>query len=117
MSKVTAVLSMLHEAPDCAADGSVSRQKLNSATRLFRQDPVLAWTLDRLCRSARLGSIAILCWDDQIESVRGIADEHHACVLMKTPRISQPLIEAAAAAQKWAEGRRGGLMGTCAFDR
>ena len=112
MKNVTAVLSMLHEPPDLAAALLPRAQRLNSATRLFRQDPVLAWTLDRLCRSKRLGSIAILCWEDQIESVRPIAEEHDACVLMKTPRIAQPLIEAVAAAQRWADGWRGGLLGT-----
>src|SRR5256885_13316987 len=110
MRSVTAVLSMLHEPPDCVPDGGApSRQRLNSATRLFRQDPVLAWTLDRLCRSKKLGTIAILCWDDQIESVRPIAEEQRAYVLMKSPRVPQPMIDAVAAAQRWADGSRGGL--------
>ena len=67
LTNVTAILSMLHEPAD-----------RNSATRRFRQDPVLAWTLDRLTRSQRVGTIAILCWDDQIEAVHSIAEEHHA---------------------------------------
>ena len=46
MSEVTALLSMLHEQAD-----------RNSATRLFRQDPVLSWTIDRLSQAKRLDSI------------------------------------------------------------
>jgi MoaA/NifB/PqqE/SkfB family radical SAM enzyme len=117
MNNVTAVLSMLHEPPDASASNGLSRQPLNSANRVFRQDPVLAWTIDRLHRSERLGSVAILCWDDQIDSVKPIADEMQAHVLMKSPRVRQPLIEAISAAQRWADGWRGGLLGTCEFDR
>src|SRR5262245_23849664 len=117
MNNVTAVLSMLHEPPDARAGEGISRQPLNSANRIFRQDPVLAWTLDRLQRTSRLGSTAILCWEDQIESVKPIADEMQAHVLMKSPRIPQPVVEAVAAAQRWADGWRGGLLGTCEFDR
>ena len=50
-TNVTAVLSMVHEAPDGAAGG-------NSATRLFRANPVLHWTLERTSRATRVGSAA-----------------------------------------------------------
>jgi len=50
-TNVTAVFSMLHEPP---AQGS----RDNSATRLFRAEPVLHWTLKRTARAARVGSIA-----------------------------------------------------------
>src|SRR3954454_13925805 len=106
LTNVTAVLSMQHEPADS-----------NSATRTFRRDPVLSWTLDRLTRSKRLGTIAILCWDDQIGAVHPLAEEHHAHVLMKSPRMATPALEAVAAAQRWADGWRGGLLGTCEFDR
>jgi radical SAM protein with 4Fe4S-binding SPASM domain len=105
LTNVTAVLSMLHEPAD-----------RNSATRTFRRDPVLSWTLDRLTRSKRLGTIAILCWDDQIGAVHPLAEEHHAHVLMKSPRMATPALESVAAAQRWADGWRGGLLGTCEFD-
>lgn len=102
---ITAVLTMLHEPPD-----------RNSATRTFRQDPVLAWTLERLCASATLGSIAIMCWDDQVQEVSPIAAEHGAHVVVKTPRTPVPSIAAITAARKFSDGWRGGLLATCDFD-
>jgi len=102
---ITAVLSMLHEPPG-----------RDSATRTFRQDPVLAWTLERLCASAMLGSIAIMCWDDQVEEVSPIAAEHGAHVVVKTPRTPVPSIAAITAARKFSDGWRGGLLATCDFD-
>jgi radical SAM protein with 4Fe4S-binding SPASM domain len=105
MSKVTAILSMLHEPADN-----------NSATRLFRHDPVLAWTIDRLSRTENLDAIAILCWEDQAEFVEPIAREGHADMLVKGPRQTIPAIEAVATAQKFADGWRGGLFSTCEFD-
>jgi hypothetical protein len=49
MSKVTAVLSMLHE--DALH---------HSGTRLFRKSPVIRWTLDRLNRSGAIDEMAVL---------------------------------------------------------
>lgn len=103
---VTAVLSMLHEPADA-----------NSATRRFRLEPVLSWTLRRLERAERLNAKAILCWEDQLEAVQPIADEHRAYVLAKGPRTSVPPLDAVSAAQRWADGWRGGLLSTCEFDR
>jgi radical SAM protein with 4Fe4S-binding SPASM domain len=105
-TNVTAVLSMLHEPAD-----------RNSATRLFRGRPVLRWTLDRLQRSQRVTSTAILCWDDQLEAVVPVAEELRTDVLSKTPRVAVPEIESVAASRRWADGWRGGLLGTCEFDR
>src|SRR3954468_5808448 len=101
----TAVLSMLHEPPE-----------RNSATRVFRQDSVLSWTLDRLSRAKQLKHIAIICWEDQLGDVAPLADEAGAFVLTKGPRTNIASIEAVAAAQRWADGWRGGLLSTCDFD-
>jgi hypothetical protein len=101
-----AVLSMLHEGPHT-----------NSATRLFRGHPVLAWTLQRLSRGQGLGSMTILCWEDQVGEVSAIAEEEGAHVLAKGPRLPTGSIDAIAAAQRWADGWRGGLLNTCDFDQ
>lgn len=107
---VTALLSMLHE------PGSASGDARCSASRLFRGKPVLSWTLDRLRRSQRLGSIGILCWDDQFESAGAVVGEERVVVMSKGPRISLPEVEAIAAAQHWADGWRSGLLASCHFD-
>lgn len=106
LSNVTAVLSMLHEQP-----------AVNSTTRLFRAHPVLAWTLQRLTRAQRLGTMTILCWEDQLDEVRPIAQEEGAHVLAKGPRQSIGSVQAIATAQRWADGWRGGLLNTCDFDQ
>ncbi len=105
MERVTAVLSMIHESP-----------LRNSATRLFRGEPVLAWTLRRLSRARKISSIAILCWEDQLPAIEPIAGEHGADVLAKGPRVSIAGIDAITAARRWADGWRGGLLATCDFD-
>jgi MoaA/NifB/PqqE/SkfB family radical SAM enzyme len=104
-SNITAILSMLHEPP-----------LHNSATRLFRQQPVLAWTLERLQLSGGIGSIGIICWQDQLEHVVPVANEFEAHVLSKDPRVTIPAVDAVTAARKWADGWRGGLMYACDFD-
>ena len=106
MNTVTAVLSTLHEPAD-----------RNSATRLFRGAPVLRWTLDRLNRSRRVTSVAVVCWEDQLEAILPLAERERTDVLAKGPRVVVPELEAVTAAQRWADGWRGGLLGTCAFDR
>ena len=103
MNNATAILSMLHEAPD-----------RNSATRLFRGDPVLRWTLKRLARAKRVASTAVLCWEDQLEHVASEAGK--AFVLAKGPRMPLPEVDAVTAARRWSDGWRGGLLGTCDFD-
>ena len=107
VANVTAVLSMLHEAPD---------PEPNSATRRFRGAPVLQWTLDRIQRARHVQSVAILCWEDQLPSVVPIATDGRAYVLAKGPRGPLPEVEAVAVARRWADGWRGGLLSTCHFD-
>lgn len=101
-----AVLSMLHEPAH-----------LNSATRRFRGDAVLAWTLERLSRSRLLAGITVICWDDQLDDVGNLAEEHDANVLAKSSRQNLPSVNAIAAARRWHDGWRGGLRQTCWFDR
>src|SRR6185436_15843948 len=60
LKNVTAVLSMVHEPPD---------PQPNSATRRFRGAPVLQWTLDRTHRAARIDTVAVICWEDQLPAV------------------------------------------------
>ncbi len=103
---VTAIASMLHEDVD-----------VNSATRSFRGEPVLSWTLRRLQRARHVGNLAIICWDDQLPAVEEIAEEYHAFVLAKGPRSALPGIDFVAASRRWSDGWRGGLGNTCHFDR
>lgn len=105
MSEITVVLSLLHESPE-----------RNSATRRFRTAPVLKWTLDRLRRSRHVDSIALICWEDQLRAVLPIAKSAEIEVLAKGPRAVPPELEAITASRRWADGWRGGLLGTCAFD-
>src|ERR671913_1126547 len=102
-TNVTAVLSMLHEAP-------AGTSRANSATRCFRAAPVLQWTLQRLSRSKRVGSVAILCWEDQLPAVVPVAGDERTHVLAKGPRVALPEVESVAAARHWADGWRGGLF-------
>jgi hypothetical protein len=105
MTDPTAVCSMIHEGSEC-----------NSATRLFRGEPVLAWTLRRLERSARLAHMVVICWEDQLADVEPIAAGHGANVLAKGPRGALPSVEAVAAVRRWSDGWRGDLRGACDFD-
>jgi len=106
MSKVTAVLSMLHE--DAIH---------HSGTRRFRKSPVLRWTLDRINRASGIDEIAILCWEDQLEALHDMAEEADAHVLAKGPRVALPEVDAIAAARRWGDGWRGGLHGATEFDQ
>jgi radical SAM protein with 4Fe4S-binding SPASM domain len=99
-----AILSMLHEPGD------------GSATRLFRGQPVLRWTLQRLGRAKRLTSTTILCWDDQFEAAGRVAAEWGVQAANKGIRQPIPRLEAVSAAQRWTDGWRGGLLATCRFD-
>lgn len=105
--KVTAVLSMLHEPAG----------RPDSASRRFRGEAPLAWTLFRLRRCKRVGESVVVCWEDQSATVRPITDE------MKTrfwsPSARKPIfhLDGVSAARRWADGWRGGLLGACEFDR
>lgn len=105
MTNITALVSLLHE--------SAGR---NSANRLFRGEPVLSWTLSRLSRCRGLGSLAIICWEDQLPAVRDIAEQACACILAKGPRQNIPAMESITAGRRWTDGWRGGLAGACDFD-
>ena len=108
-TNVTAVFSMIHEAP---SQGHVP----NSATRTFRGAPVLHWALRRTTRARRVGTTAIVCWEDQLQEVVPIASDLQAFVLTKAPRVSLPEMDSVTAARRWADGWRGGLLSTCHFD-
>ena len=100
---VLAILSMLHEPAGGARH------------RLFRGQPVLRWTLQRLARSHQLNSTAILCWDDQAAAVEPVPANGARAV---SQRGSLPIahLNAISAAQRWTDGWRGGLLATCKFD-
>ena len=103
MRNATAILSMLHEGPE-----------RNSATRLFRGEPVLRWTLRRLARAKLVPAVAVLCWEDQLDQVG--AETGRAYVLAKGPRVALREVDAISAARRWSDGWRGGLLSTCDFD-
>lgn len=105
MTDPTAILSMIHETP-----------QRNSATRLFRGEPVLAWTLRRLERCERLAHMVIICWEDQVGDVEPIAGGHGANVLVKGPRQDIASVEAVSAVRRWSDGWQGDLRGACDFD-
>src|SRR4051794_38778531 len=106
MANVTAIISMIHEPPEAP----------NSATRGFRQQPVLAWTLQRVGMAKNVGSVTVICWEDQLQDVAPLAAEHDVHILAKGPRMSIASIESVAAARRWADGWRGGPLFTCDFD-
>jgi hypothetical protein len=106
MATITTILSMLHEPAGAG-----------SAKRLFRGKPVLDWTLARLRRSATLSTIVILCWDDQAEAVMPVASARGAVIASRGIRQPIPQLNAISAARRWSDGWRGGLGGTCEFDR
>ena len=107
---VPVVLSMLHE--------SVLR---NSATRLFRNQPVLRWTLRRLRQASQVGACVVLCWDDQQPAVQIACDEgiEKQAFLVHSigTRRGIASVDAVTVARRWADGWRGGLLQTCEFDR
>jgi MoaA/NifB/PqqE/SkfB family radical SAM enzyme/spore coat polysaccharide biosynthesis protein SpsF (cytidylyltransferase family) len=104
---VAAVLSMLHEQSGAR----------HSAARRFRDKPVLDWTLRRLRRAKSIERIAILCWQDQADAARPIAEAHNSIVIDKGVRCAIPIMDNVTAARRWADGWRGGLLQTCEFDR
>ena len=105
MKTIAAICSMLHEPAE-----------INSATRRFRKETVLDWTLGRLARAGSIDSITILCWEDQMPAVGEIAQGHEVTVVSKGPRQELAGLQAITAARRWSDGWRGGLLGTCEFD-
>ncbi|MGA2584433.1 MAG: radical SAM protein [Tepidisphaeraceae bacterium] len=104
--KIAAVCSLLHESADS-----------HSAARLFRGEPVLAWTLARLERSRFIQDLAVLCWEDQFPQIEPIAADLEVYCSVRHGRGSLPDLNALSAAGRWADGWRGGLLGCCAFDK
>ena len=107
--RAVAVVSVLHEPAGA-----------NSATRRFRTDAVLTWTLARLARCRRVPAARIACWDDQSADALAAADAsgHGDCVVMPLgPRGPLPEVDAIAAARRWSDGWRGGPLGATEFDR
>jgi hypothetical protein len=91
--------------------------KPDSATRRFRGEAPLAWTLFRLSRCERLGECAVICWEDQAGAVRPIADEMKVRLWSPSARQRLSHLDSVSAARRWADGWRGGLLGACEFDR
>ncbi|HYE16919.1 MAG TPA: radical SAM/SPASM domain-containing protein [Tepidisphaeraceae bacterium] len=112
MTEVTAVLSMLHE-PSARAGA----RPADSASRLFRGQPVLAWTLSRLSRARNVAAAVVVCWDDQLFAVTPLATETGARVHSVGPRRALATMDAVSAALRWTDGWRGGLLGATHFDR
>ncbi len=104
MSVSLAILSLLHQPAG----------RTNSATRLFRNSPVLGWTLRRLAACKSLSAITVLCWADQLAHVRqAAAAVEVVCIGERQPR---PVMDLVSAARRWSEGWRGGLAATCCHD-
>lgn len=95
------VCSMLHESA-----GS------NGATRRFRGEPVISWTMRRLAMTGRIDRVIVLAWDDQLNALADLDVNARAC----GARRPSPQMQSIAAAQRWADGWRGGLLQTCWFD-
>ena len=100
------ILSLLHEP---AAE--------NSATRVFRNQPVLWWTLARLAAIPSVDSWTILCWSDQRDAISACAGLAPIQVHSLGPRTPIPSLDARTAAARWLDGWRGGLLQTSDFDR
>lgn len=105
MSETIAIISMLHEPAD-----------RHSASRRFRDKPVLSWTLRRLEKISRLQSAFILCWDDQSPAVAEVPRPAYYNIACKGRRQPVAHLDGVAAAGRWLDGWRGGLLQTCDFD-
>ena len=93
MSKTPAILSLLHQDEIPA-----------STTRIFRDQSVLRWTLERLSRCPALSHSTILCWANQFPALRGFEN------VIALPRVDLPSMQAITAARRWADGWRGGRV-------
>lgn len=102
--KTVALLSMLHEP-----------SRINSASRQFRDQPVIAWTVARLKQCSEVSQIVLAVWEDQFKAIQPLPLEVRIRNL--GPRTSVPTLDAITAAQKWAPGWRGGLLASCCWDR
>jgi hypothetical protein len=102
---ILCVVSMLHEPTD-----------RNSATRLFADRPVLANTLARLAGLDQPIAAVILCREEHRNDVSPIAEAAGVTVRSIPAGTIPPSVHAIAAARRWADGWRGGPLGTCDFD-
>lgn len=102
--KTAALLSMLHEPP-----------KVNSASRRFRDQPVITWTVARVRQCSEISQIVLVVWEDQYNDVQSLPLQ--AQIKSLGPRRSIPALDAITVAQKWAAGWRGGLLATCCWDK
>ncbi len=100
--QVVALVSMLHENGD------------GSATRLFRDEPILRHTTRRL--DGTVAATAVLCWEEQADSARA-AVGNFAEIVPVGPRQDDAAVRLVATAQAWHEGWRGGPLMTCSPDR
>jgi hypothetical protein len=105
LTTVIAVVSLLHE-----------RKDIHSGSRLFRNRPVLEWTLKRLGRAGSVDIVAVHCWADQLDAVNRAVGDLPAGVIDRGPRRPTPAMQGITAARAWADGWRGGLLGSCDFD-
>ena len=99
--KTIALLSLLAEPP-----------QPGPLLRSFRNEPVIAWTLRRLSRVAAIDRVIVLAWDDQVSAIESLAAVARTC----GPRTATTRIDALAAAQRWCDGWRGGLLQSAPFD-
>jgi len=102
--KTIAAVSVLHEVT----------APLPSTGRLFRDEPVLRWTLRRLRRCAHLAEAAVVCASRQAQAAEAVCE---GATVRAVEPSSPRHIEAITAALRWSDGWRGGLLGACAFDR
>lgn len=104
-STAIAAVSLLDEP---ASGGAIART--------FRERPVLAHTVERVAKAAGLDRVTVLAWDDQLADLATI-ELGRAEVRAVGPRKPSPAMLARAAALRWSDGWRGGLLGTTEFDR
>ncbi|HEV8607136.1 MAG TPA: SPASM domain-containing protein [Tepidisphaeraceae bacterium] len=99
MRDAPVILSLLHQESVPA-----------SATRLFRGKPILEWTLRRLAQCPGVSRTTLLCWSDQIAALRRFG------YLFALDRTEIASMNAIAAARRWSDGWRGGLLSASCFD-
>jgi hypothetical protein len=99
MRDAPVILSLLHQ-----------ESAPSSATRLFRGKPILEWTLRRLAQCPGVSRTTLLCWSDQIPVLRRFG------YLFAVDRMEVASMKAIAAARRWEDGWRGGLLSATCFD-
>ena len=100
-----AVISLLGDANDVVA-----------SARTFEGRPVLARTIDRIAHAGITHSVIVLAWSSDAADIQAVVGER-ATVRDIGPRRPSPWLSAVSAALRWADGWRGGLLGTTEFDR